>query len=351
LIVAWVAAGELRGQTVVRVTSGNDTLPNEQGQVWREYDISPYTSRVTTTKRPEQAVIDWILRETGYELWHSEPLGILSAGPRTLRVYHTPQVQAVVAGLVERFVASEAQTCALGLRIVTIDSPGWRARAQRVLRPVPVQTPGACAWLMPKEEAAVLLADLQRRSDFRELGSPHLLVNNGQATLVSLVRGRAYVRDVVARPDAWPGFESRTGQIDEGLSMELCPLMSVDRRTIDATIKCDIDEVERLLPVLLDVPAPNGSHQRAKIDVPQMSHFRFQERFRWPVDQVLLVGMGMVALPMPIDGKPPGGGAPLGLLSPSPRADLVVFVESKASVADQTTMLRTVPGAAWRKRD
>ena len=94
---------------IARVTAGNGTLPNEHGQVWREYDISPYTARVTTTKRPEQAIVDWILRETGYEAWHCEPLGILSATPRTLRVYHTPQMQAVVADVVDRFVASEAE--------------------------------------------------------------------------------------------------------------------------------------------------------------------------------------------------------------------------------------------------
>ena len=56
--------------------AGPATLPNAQGQVWREYDISPYTVRVTSTNRPEQAIVDWVLRETGYEARHAEPLGI-----------------------------------------------------------------------------------------------------------------------------------------------------------------------------------------------------------------------------------------------------------------------------------
>ena len=138
------------------MTAGSGTLPNEQGQVWREYDISPYTARVTTTKRPEQAIVDWILRETGYEVWHTEPLGILSASPRTLRVYHTPQMQAVVADLVDRFVSSEAEARTFSLRIVTVDNPNWRVTAHRTLRPIPAQTPGVSAWLMSKEDAAVL---------------------------------------------------------------------------------------------------------------------------------------------------------------------------------------------------
>ena len=126
-----------------RVTGGSGTLPNDAGQVWREYDISPYTTRVTTTKRPEQAIIDWILRETGYEAWHTEPLGILSAGPRTLRVYHTPKMQEIVADLVDRFVSSEAATLhvlpagrdarqsQLAYGGPAVDAPGAGANAQR----------------------------------------------------------------------------------------------------------------------------------------------------------------------------------------------------------------------------
>ncbi len=71
--------------SIAKVTSGTGTLPNDAGQIWREYDITPYTLRVTSTNRPEQAIVDWILRETGYDAWHSDPLGILCANGRTLR--------------------------------------------------------------------------------------------------------------------------------------------------------------------------------------------------------------------------------------------------------------------------
>jgi hypothetical protein len=248
-------------------------------------------------------------------------------------------MQAIVADLVERFVASEAETRTFSLRVITIDNPNWRARAQRFMHPVPVQTAGANAWLLQKEESAVLLADLQRRSDYREHSSPHLLVNNGQATVVSALRNRTYTRDVVARPEIWPGFEGRPGQIDEGFTMEFSPLLSVDQRTIDAVVKCEIGQVEKMASVMVDVPAPNAPRQRAKIDVPQLTHYRFQERFRWPVDQVLIVGMGMVALPVPVDGKPMVAGVPLPLPTSPPRADLLVVIESKGPVAE-------TPGAA-----
>jgi len=327
------------GSSVARVTKGNGTLPNEAGQIWREYDISPYTLRVTTTKRPEQAVVDWILRQTGYEAWHSEPLGILSAGHRTLRVYHTPPMQAVVADIVDRFVSTEAETRAFGLRVITVEHPNWRARVRKVLRPVQVQTPGVQAWILQREDAALVLAELRRRTDYREHNSPHLLVNNGQSTVISALRARTYVRDVALRPDAWPGFEPEASQIDEGFSLEFSPLLSVDGQMIDAAIRCNIDQVEKMVPVMLEVPTAAAPRQRTKVEVPQLAHFRFHERFRWPENQVLVIGMGMVPVPLPVEGKTLVPGVPLRLPSSPPRGELLVIVESRGKLAP-------APGAA-----
>jgi len=330
------SASDYTRRPIARVTTGDGKLPNEHGQLWRVYDISPYTLRVTSTARPELAIVDWILRETGYEPWHSEPLAVLSANQRTLTVYHTPEMQQVVADIVERFVSTEAETQAFGLRVITLSHPNWRARAQQLMQPVGVQTPGVQAWLLAKENAALLLAELRRRSDYREHSSPHLLVNNGQSAVVSATRGQSYVRSALLRTDAWPGFEPETGLIDEGFSLEFSPLLSVDGSVIDATIKCEIDQVEKMIPVSLDVPAAVAPRQRAKIEVPQMSHFRFHERFRWPAEQVLLVGMGMVPLPVPSDGQSLVSGLPLPLPSSPPRADLLVFVESKGRTGQAT---------------
>ena len=44
-----------------------------------------------------------------------------------------------------------------------------------------------------------------------------------------------------------------------------------------------------------------------------MAQFRFHERFRWPVDQVLLIGLGIVPPPVPVDNPVTLGGLPLPL--------------------------------------
>jgi hypothetical protein len=92
-----------------------------------------------------------------------------------------------------------------------------------------------------------------------------------------------------------------------------------------------------MIPIMLDVPTQESPRQRTKIEVPQITHYRFHERFRWPIDQVLLVGMGMVALPIPVDGAPLVPGVPLPIGATPARADLLVFVECKG---------QTTPAAA-----
>jgi hypothetical protein len=118
-----------------KVTAGPGVLPSDHGQLWREYDLTPYTSKITTTERPEQAVVDWILRETGTEIWFSQPLGVLNADRRTLRVYHTAEMHKVVAGVVDRFVAGAGAAQPLSLRLVSVGNPELAQQGAHALAP------------------------------------------------------------------------------------------------------------------------------------------------------------------------------------------------------------------------
>ena len=320
--------------SIARFTKGNGTLPNDQGQVWREYDISPYTARVTNTAKPEKALVDWILTETGYDAWHSETVTMLSADKNTLRCYHTPEVQAVVAEIVDRFVSSEAESFAFGLRIVTIENPNWRATAVRLLRPVPVQSPGVQGWLVSKEDAALLVSELKKRTDYREHSSPHMLVNNGQSAVVSTMRDRTYTRGVLLRGGAWPGYDQDFGKVEEGYALEFNPLLSLDQGTVDAVIKLRLNQLEKLVPVMLEVPTVVAQRQRARVEVPQMTSCNLHERFRWPTDQVLLLSMGVVATPAPTVPNPLTSILPIE--QAAPRADALLFIEPRGRVAAGT---------------
>ena len=327
---------------VAKVSMSKGSLPNEQGQLWREYDISPYTLQVASTNRPEQAVVDWILQETGYETWHSEPLAILSANRRSLFVYHTAEMQQVVNGVVDRFVSNDVDANEFSLRVVTVGNPNWRARTHSLLQPVAVQTPGVQAWVLAREAAVNLLAEVRRRTDFREHSSPQQMVGNGQSTVVSSTRSQYYVRDVRLTGNTWPGYQPETAVVDEGFSLEFSPLLSIDRQSIDAIVKCQIDQLEKMEPVMLDVPTSVAPRQRTKIEVPQLAHFQFHERFRWSPDKVLLVCMSMIPLPMSSESKSLVPGLPIpGMGSSSNRGDLLVLIEAKGPTQATTSPART----------
>jgi hypothetical protein len=327
-------------------SSGRGELPRDNGQVWQEYDISAYTSQVKGSDQPELAIRDWILRETGTEVWFTEPLGLLSVNRHTLSVYHTPEMQRIVADVVGRFVHGTQDPHVLSLRLIAVGSPAWRSNYLQRLRPVPVQSAGVEAWLMTKEDAALLLSDLRRRSDFREHGSPNLVFFNGQPQTVAQLRPCNYVRSYRLRPadSSWAGYDVDWAQIQEGFSLQVSPLLSQDERTIEAVLKCNIDQVEKLVPVGVDLPGLNGQPQRAEIQIPQLVSWRLHERFRWPTSHILLLSCGVIASPGP--DRPTTLGIPNPFARGGGRADALLLVESlgKASHALVTGQTTTVGG-------
>lgn len=286
------------GSTPVQPTPiGDDAeLPRTAGQVWKTYDLRPYTSKLAKDHKPQQAIVDWILRETGTEVWFEEPLGLLSASRSTLSVYHTPEMQRIVSDVVNRFTNNPHDSQRFSLRLITLNSPNWRSRAYRLMQPVPVQSAGIEAWLLSKENAAVLLAELKRRMDYQEHNSPNVLIANGQSELITKMRPLTYTGGIRLRPG---GGDLETRQMQEGFVLQFNPLVARDGQTVDAVIRAHIDQVERFVPVTIEVPGPGGVVQRVQIQVPQMVSWRLLERFRWPTEQVLLLSCGVVANPGP----------------------------------------------------
>ena len=314
--------------------SGGGQLPRGSGQEHRVYDLRPYTGYLTQHDRPHQAVVDWVVRETGTDVWHTEPFGFMSADRDELTVYHTNEMHQVIAGIVERFIAGDKDPQVMNLRVMTVGNPNWRSRAHALMQHVNVQSPGLQAWLLTKENAAIVLSLLRSRTDTREVQSVDLITHNGQTEELARTRGRNYVINIKPSPAGWPPYEPETGEIQEGYRLELSPLLSVDGRTIDCVIKANIDQVDKFLHVELDLPLPNQQIHRAKIDVPQMVSWRLHERFRWPSDMVLLLSCGVVASPdrsqtmMPLLNLSAITGTTAG------RADALMFVEFRGKASE-----------------
>ncbi len=329
-------------------TGGAPPLPTDAGQYWEEYDLRPYTRELNKVDRPQQAVVDWILRETGTDSWFTDPFGFVNADREKLRVYHNPQMHQIVRDVYERFVNGTTSPQLYGLRLMAVGNPNWRTRAHALMRSVQAQSPGVQAYLVSKENTAILMAMLRGRSDFKELSSVDMVVHNGQSQVLEQLRGRNFIDDYKASPGSWPPYMPSTGEIKEGYRLQLSPLLSVDKQMVDLVVKCNIDQVERLANVNLDLPLQTGQNYTAQINVPQVASWRLHERFRWPADQVLLLSCGVVAAPM---GSPNGsllsqGTSLLGLdrvLSPSgDRADALMVIEYRGDAAGR---IPTMSGA------
>ena len=331
------AAAVKPGVTLVSKTTNQ--LPNQAGQVWREYDISPYTTQVTSSDQPEKAVLDWVLRETGTEMWFTQPMGILNVEKNKLFVYHTPEIQAVVKGIVDRFVRTKGQVQTIDVNLITITNPNWRSEAYTMLQPIEVKSPGVEAWLVSKENAAILMGQLSRRSDFEQHSSGRLTNHDGQSFSLDKTRPLQFIRSLRWTPGQAAGYQPLMTTVNEGYKLQLSCLTTADNASIEAMIKCDVDQVEKLEDVSVTLPtAPGAARQQVKIQVPQMVSWRLQERFRWPSDEVLLLSTGVVATPNP-DVR--SGGFRLPGTGGAKRADGLLFIDYRGPATGAT--IATVP--------
>ena len=132
----------------------------------------------------------------------------------------------------ERLVRSAGEPHVLGLRLVTVGSPNWRARAVSMLKPIDVKSPGVEGWLLSRENAAMLYEELKARSDVREHSAPQVQIVAGQSRTLARTQPVRYQRGVQPRPDGL-GYELIPGQIDEGYSLRISPLLSLDRQAVE----------------------------------------------------------------------------------------------------------------------
>lgn len=323
------------GTGITRITRSMEQLPNTAGQVWREYDISPYTSRITNHLHPQQAVIDWILKETGSELWFHQPMGILNATPHQLFVYHTPEVQNSIRQLVDRFVYTQGQIQRIEMTLMTIDNPNWRTSAYRMLQPIETQSPGVEAWVISKENAAMLQGQLVRRIDAKLVNSGSITNHEGQSFSVSNLKPTQYVAGLQWFANQVPNYQPQLASINEGYSITISCLSGIDGRSIEAIVKCEIDQIEQLTNVNIDVPGTYGNQERMGMQVPRIISWRFNERFRWANDQVLLLSCGVVSKIEP--DQPNRINIPiLSNNLKTRRADALLFIEFRGPANDQS---------------
>ena len=274
-------------------------LPSDSGQIGRAYDITPYTSRPTQSQTPQNTIINWVLRRTGPEIWHGEPFGFMSATHDRLVVYHTQEMQNYIAETVDRFVNSKNAQKTFSLRIISLNSPDWRNRNFTYLAPIRIDTPGVQGWLVSKTHVGLLLDNIAKRNDAREHVSSNSSLVNAQTTVVPYHATRNFVRDVQVRAGAPGGYITDPTSLTEGFQFEVTPLVSLDGKTLEARIKCDMVQIDKMHQLTINTPSSASPSAKMTIEVPQVANFSVDELISWPADTVLLLDLGIVPLLIP----------------------------------------------------
>lgn len=298
--VTYATDDPVLGKRIAKISNQLKEIPNTAGQIWREFDITPYTKgrNFPAGTRPEQTIIDWILRQTKSKTnWNSSPFSILTADGEHLYVYQTPEIQLEIADIVDRFITPQYANDSCKIRVVSISKPDWISRGHRYLTPIPIITPGVQGWVLEKEGTQLLLQEMGRRTDFREIAPPQFLIPNGIAHNVTSKRQKSYLRDIQANTTAMNGYAEDRVTIDEGFSVSFTPLSVLDGDKIDAIIQLDIVQIEKMMPLMIDMPSTTNPRQRVQIEAPQVSHYRLDEHIRWPKNKILLLDLGTIPLP------------------------------------------------------
>jgi hypothetical protein len=243
----------------------------------------------------------------------------------------------VIAGVVDRFVAGEKDPQVLRLLVMTVGNPNWRSQAHMLMQDVGVDSPGVQAWLLSKENAAIILNQLRQRTDARQVHDLNLVTHNGQTEKLASIRGKNYVRNVRPSATGWPPYEPETGELHEGYKLALSPLLTTDGKIIDCVIEAEITQVDKLNPVELELPLPNNQVHRARIDVPQVVSWNLNERFRWPSDMVLLLSCGVVASPEREQSSVPFVNMDMFTGTTAGRADALMFIQFKGRASENLT--------------
>ncbi len=327
------------GQRLAKISTNLREIPKNNGQMWREFDISPYTKgrSFPAGSNPSQTVVDWILRQTGTKIWHSGSFSILHADEDKLYAYHTKEVLLLVADIVDRFINEQMFNESYTIRVVALSRPDWMTKGHIYLRPIPIQTTGVQGWILEKEGTQLLFQELSRRADFVELSPAQFYIPNGILHNVESKKQRTYLRDVQSNASAINGFVEDRVTIDEGFSVSFIPLAGLDGQTVDAIIKMNVTQIEKMIPLMIDMPTQMNPRQRVQIESPQVACFNVDEQIRWPKTKVLMLDLGTVPVPTQQQAaEEPNNiltNIKKNLQTTSTRANVLLFIERVGNVA------------------
>lgn len=305
----------------------------QSGQNWREYDITPYTSKFYPSDHPEEAVRKWILRETGPEVWHGSSVSALSVSSQRVSVYHNPQVQQRVADVLGRLVWYTPGEFKARVTFMSAKNPSWRENVLPRAREIAVRTPGRQAWFIEHPDADRLLAHIGNNFNGTLLATKDFRVANGREARVEWLNPTSAGRGPSVQNSALRSSDDQVTLDGDGILLLVDPLIDADAATIDVDVKLAQQSRGDSKRVPLDEPG------RPKINVSDVNSNQFDAQFQLPPGKLVLFSLGTA----------PRFNSPKGLFGRERRDETLVLLEL-APDTNNTVAGQPVPTTASLSR-
>ncbi len=302
-------------------------FPSEPGQQWRQFDISRYTGLDHSQGNPQNAITEWIFRRTGSAPWHGEKVAVLSASRSRVRAYHDAKHLDEVSQVIDRFVNAERDFLSVSVKFVAAVDTRWRYAAYSLLTPVGSGPQGQQIWTLGVKDAAFVLAQMQIHQGYRLLTDQKVEMVNGQTLTVKTSEPRGYTGRMQRESANGLGYQPKSEQLEEGVTLRLSPLLTFDGDTLDAAIDLTANTVKSLHRTKVIAPREIGPSE-ITLDVPEVTESRLNQTVKgWPLGQTLLISAGIQ--PGILQGK--GGFLNLKLPGTVPHGtELLIFLDAEA---------------------
>ena len=296
------------GPTTTRYSLELSKLPNEDGQFWVVYDVTPYTDRFPNLSSPQDSIVDWILFDSGEGFWRKEPFSILSASRDRLYVYHSSSVQRYVSNIVDRFIDPDKKKINFSVKIVALPSPDWRSRVSQYLSPLNTTIIGNGAdvqsWLADRSDIARIDADLVKRPEYLLLNEGKNVVPNGETFGWAAAQPRKeFNRDYRVDSSVSAGYSTDVSSVDEGFRIETTPLLSTTGETLELTFRYRSTVVEKTRSFSMRVPTSTSPRQQLNVEKPSIVSCDFRGKISVPRSKGAIIDLGLVPLAPPQKSK------------------------------------------------
>lgn len=268
-------------------------LPAEAGQAWRTFDIVRYTELPHKESNPQNSIVEWIFRRTSTALWHGEKIAVLSASRSKVRAYHNAKILDQVSDVVDRFVDTLSDFLSIRVRFFAANDTRWRYSVYKRLNSIGSGPQGQQIWTLRNDDAALILSQMQIAQGGRLLAEQKFDMINGQTLIMKTTAPRSYTGSLQREGAVAQGFQPKTEELEEGISLRLSPLLSYEGDTLDAAIVLTSNDVRTFHPTRI-LAAREVGPTEARIDVPEVSETQLNQTVKgWPIGQTLLISAGI----------------------------------------------------------